>query len=126
MYWGQRWNESNGSWRGTGTADGDAGKQVLDAVLLESEEPKRSGKPAYIVFPTPAFEQRFKSCLADVPVECHLERDGAKRYVALRPKNVTKFNELVRSSGLANCEPAIRAVRWLQANPSEFIRFETN
>ena len=126
MYWGQRWNESNGSWQGTSTADEPSGKKVLDAVLQKSVAPRRSGKPAYIVFPTPAFESRFKSCLAGVPVECHLEREGKKRYLALRPKNVAKFDELIRSRGLANCDAAIRTVQWLQANPSEFLRFETN
>lgn len=126
MYWGQRWNEKDGIWQSPTGVDSD--KKVLDAVLKnnEAEPPKPSGRPAYIVFPTAAFESRFKSCLAGVPVECRVEREGGKRYVALRPRNVTKFNELVRSSGLANCDAAIRAVKWLQANPSEFIRFETH
>ena len=54
------------------------------------------------MFPTPAFESRFKSCLAKVPVECRMEREGSKRILALRPKNVQRFDELIRTSGLGN------------------------
>lgn len=108
----------------------DKGEGLLDAVIDQTGKrpfkPERKGKPVYAVFPTPAFESRFKSCLAKVPVECRMEGQGAKRVLALRPKNVQRFDELIRTSGLANCETAIRAVQWLRANPGEFLRFEAH
>jgi hypothetical protein len=55
-----------------------------------------------------------------------MERNGSKRILALRPKNVQRFDELIRTSGLANCETAIKAVQWLRANPGEFLRFESH
>ena len=107
-------------------AGGEKRDGLLDAVLEKStKKPKhRRGKRVYAMFPTPAFESRFKSCLSRVPLDCHMEREGKKRIVALRPKNIRMFDELIRSSGLANCDAAVKAVRWLQANPSEFLRFE--
>ena len=105
----------------------DKREGLLDAVIDQTgKKPGRRGKPVYAVFPTPAFESRFKSCLAKVPVECRMERNGAKRVLALRPKNVQRFDELIRTSGLADCETAIKAVQWLRANPGEFLRFEAH
>ena len=110
--------------------DRNKGEGLLDAVIDQTgkkpSKARRVGKPVYAVFPTPAFESRFKSCLAKVPVECRMERNGSKRVLALRPKNVQRFDELIRTSGLANCETAIRAVQWLRANPGEFLRFESH
>ena len=100
---------------------------LLDAVIEKSAKKprrRRRGKRVYAMFPTPAFESRFKTCLSRVPLDCHVEREGRKQIMALRPKNIRMFDELIRSSGLANCDAAVRVVRWLQANPSEYLRFE--
>lgn len=131
MYWPEHWDKGSRVPR-TSPAEGNKGKSggLLDAVIDQTgkkpSKPRRRGKSVYAVFPTPAFESRFKSCLAKVPVECRMERHGSKRVLALRPKNVQRFDELIRTSGLANCETAIKAVQWLRANPGEFLRFETH
>ena len=115
---------------GTSERNKGKGEGLLDAVIDQTgkkpSKPVKRGRPVYAVFPTPAFESRFKSCLAKVPVECRMERHGSKRVLALRPKNVQRFDELIRTSGLANCEAAIKAVQWLRSNPGEFLRFETH
>ena len=131
MYWPEHWDKglrvprSSPAERNNGKGEG-----LLDAVIDQTgkkpSKPARKSKPVYAVFPTPAFESRFKSCLAKVPVECRMERDGSKCVLALRPKNVQRFDELIRTSGLANCETAIKAVQWLRANPGEFLRFESH
>ena len=131
MYWPEHWDKGSRLPR-TSSAEGNKDKSegLLDAVIDQTgkkpSKPRRRGKSVYAVFPTPAFESRFKSCLAKVPVECRMERHGSKRVLALRPKNVQRFDELIRTSGLANCETAINAVQWLRANPGEFLRFETH
>ncbi len=105
----------------------DRSDALLDAVIDKTGKrsaPERKGRFVYAVFPTPAFESRFKSCLSKVPLECRMERHGSKCVLALRPKNVQRFDELIRTSGLSNCETAIKAVQWLRANPAEFLRFE--
>lgn len=129
MYWPEHWDK--GLRVPPGAGDRFAAKKgngLLDAVIDKAEKkpPERKGKPVRPVFPTPAFESRFKSCLAKVPVDCRMERDGKKRVLALRPKNVQRFDELIRTNGLANCETAIKVVQWLRANPTEFLRFESH
>ena len=127
MYWPEHWDKGlNVQKTPSGERNADKGEGLLDAVIDKtgkSSPPKRKVKPVYAEFPTPAFESRFKSCLSKVPVMCRMERDGAKRILALRPKNLQRFDELIRVHGLGNCETALRAIRWLQSNPNEFIRF---
>jgi len=132
MYWPEHWDKGLRVPRtpsGAGERNADKGDGLLDAVIDKTgnpSAPNRKVRPVYAKFPTAAFESRFKSCLSRVPVECRMERDGAKRILALRPKNVQRFDELIRTSCLGNCETAMKAVQWLRANPSEFIRFETH
>ena len=107
-----------------------SGNVLLDAVIdRTSNKPdniKRKVRPVRVEFPTAASESRFKSCLAKVPVVCRMERKGSKRVIALRPKDLRGFDELIRTNGLADCETAINAVQWLQAHPDEFLRFESH
>ena len=131
MYWPEHWDKGLKVPRRPAESAGGGSKEangLLDAVIEKEKKkaPGRKGKPVYAVFPTPAFESRFKSCLAKVPVDCRMERDGSKRVLALRPKNVQRFDELIRTSGLANCETAVKVVQWLRANPSEYLRFESH
>ena len=131
MYWPEHWDKGLNVPRApSGERNADKGDGLLDAVIDKSgKHPasrKRKVKPVYAEFPTAAFESRFKSCLSKVPVECRMERDGSKRILALRPKNVQRFDELIRTSGLGNCEAAVKTIQWLRANPNEFIRFETH
>jgi hypothetical protein len=131
MYWPDHWEKclSQPDPAGQATRKREETGDLLDAVIDRTakkpeEQPAKRRRFTYAVFPTPASESRFKSCLARVPVECRMERKGKKRILALRPKNVQRFDELIRTSGLANCEVATRAVQWLRANPDEFLRFE--
>ena len=131
MYWPEHWDKGlNVPKTPSGNRNADKGDGLLDAVIDKTGKtptsPKREVRPVYAEFPSVAVESRFKSCLSRVPVECRMERDGAKRILALRPKNVQRFDELIRTSGLGNCETAMKAVQWLRANPNEFIRFETH
>lgn len=79
--------------------------------------------PRRMEFPTREFERRFKKCLASVPLDCHMETINDAPAIALRPRNVSKFDEIVKTNGLANCETAVETVQWLQSNPSEYLRF---
>lgn len=133
MYWPEHWEKGLRVPPRAPSGAGDKfatkkGNGLLDAVIDKAERkpPERSGRPVRAVFPTPAFESRFKSCLAKVPCDCRMERHGSKRVLALRPRNVQRFDELICTSGLANCETAIRVVQWLRANPTEFLRFESH
>src|SRR5215203_4066663 len=133
MYWPDHWEkrlsqpESPGQARQKQEESGGLLDAVIDRTSKKPEvHPAKRRKLTYAVFPSPAFESRFKSCLSRVPVECRMERNGKKRILALRPKNVQRFDELIRTSGLADCEAAIKAVQWLRANPGEFLRFETH
>jgi hypothetical protein len=129
MYWPEHWDKGLNVPRTPSGGNADKGDGLLDAVIDKTGKnstPKRKVRPVYAEFPSKAVESRFKSCLSRVPVECRMERNGSKRILALRPKNVQRFDELVRTSGLGNCEAAMKAVQWLRANPSEFIRFETH
>ena len=131
MYWPEHWDKGlNVPKTPSGQRNADKRDGLLDAVIDKTGKapasPKRKVRPVYAEFPSSAIESRFKSCLSRVPVECRMERDGSKRILALRPKNVQRFDELVRTSGLGNCEAAMKTVQWLRANPSEFIRFETH
>ena len=132
MYWPDHWEKRLSQPNSAGQATQKQGEPegLLDAVIDRTGkkpevQPAKRRKFTYAVFPSPAFESQFKSCLARVPVECRMERKGKKRILALRPKNVQRFDEMIRTSGLANCETATRAIQWLRANPDEFLRFET-
>ena len=126
MYWPEHWDKGL---RASASPAARKGDGLLDAVIdntgSKSSQGQRS-RPVRVKFPTPAFESRFKSCLAKVPVDCRMEREGSKRVLALRPKNLQRFDELIRTSGLSTCEPVMKAVQFLRANPTEFIRFESH
>ena len=127
MYWPEHWDK--GMRAASAAKKGEKADALLDAVIDQTGKksaPEKKGRFVYAIFPTPAYESRFKSCLSKVPVECRMERDGSKRILALRPKNVQRFDELIRTNGLSNCETAVKAVQWLRANPNEFLRFETH
>lgn len=130
MYWSESWNdqstpeppESDGD---TPTAKPDGGGQLLDKILDQTEAAEPAVRLIRIKFPTPAFESRFKSCLAKVRLTARIEGEGRNRALLLRPENIRYFDDLVRTSGLVNCVAAMRAVNFLKMNANGFLRFET-
>ena len=133
MYWPDRWEKRLSQPRGEEkparrAEEGAKSADLLDAVIdrssKQSETPRKKQKLTYLAFSTAAVESRFKSCLARAPVECRMEQRGRKRILALRPKNLFTFDQLITNSGLADCEAATRALKWLRENPDEFLRFE--
>ena len=132
MYWPEHWDKGLRmppmAPSGAGDKSGTRGDGLLDAVIDNADRRpvERVEKPVEAKFPTRVTESRFKSCLARVPVDCRMERYGSKRVLALRPKNLQRFDELIRTSGLGDCETATRVIRWLRDNPSEYLRFESH
>ncbi|MDM7923440.1 MAG: hypothetical protein QUS14_14175 [Pyrinomonadaceae bacterium] len=129
MYWSESWKEAsaqrppaNG---GGPPAKAGGGDLLLDKIISEKVDTASGERVVRVEFPTPAFETRFKSCLSQVPVEARIEGEGRGRALLLRPRNIRYFDDLVRSSGLINCEAAMRAVNFLKTHATGFLRFET-
>jgi hypothetical protein len=129
MYWSENWKEQPTPTPSTNAAGSPSAKsgndELLDKIINKNDESAPAGRAVRVKFPTPAFESRFKSCLAQVPVAARIEGEGGRRALLLRPQNVRQFEDLVRTSGLANCDAAIKAVEWLKMNSTGFLRYET-